>query len=163
MKQLNSFYLFLHEAIKQTLQTRETKNITNHLGNVLTVITDEKRMVLNGSNYSHYESVVLSVTDYSPFGVSLTGRTFTTTEGYRYGFQNQETDKELWDGAVTYKYRIEDVRLGRFFSVDPLHNEFPWNSNYAFSENLVIYMIELEGLEAASPELQNDYWRQNRI
>jgi hypothetical protein len=103
------------------------------------------------TNYSHYESVVVSVTDYSPFGVSLTGRTFTTTEGYRYGFQNQETDKELWDGAVSYKYRIEDVRLGRFFSVDPLYAKYPWNSNYAFSENRVNDKVELEGLEAADP------------
>jgi RHS repeat-associated protein len=202
LKQLNSFYLFLPEATKQTLQTRKTENIkyhlterhiygsarlgmdrtmvemaptliqaypleptipaleeserylgrkyyelSNHLGNVLTVITDEKRMIVSGNNYLHYESVVVSVTDYSPFGVSLTGRTFTTTEGYRYGFQNQETDKELWDGAVSYKYRIEDVRLGRFFSVDPLSAKYPWNSNYAFSENRLIDAIELEGLE----------------
>ena len=53
----------------------------------------------------------------------------------------------MWGGSVTYKYRVEDPRLGRFFSVDPLYAEYPWNSNYAFSENRLIDAIELEGLE----------------
>ncbi|MFM2000352.1 MAG: hypothetical protein RL204_2299 [Bacteroidota bacterium] len=55
----------------------------------------------------------------------------------------------MWGGSVTYKYRVEDPRLGRFFSVDPLSAKYPWNSNYAFSENMVIHMVELEGLESA--------------
>jgi RHS repeat-associated protein len=66
---------------------------------------------------------------------------------YRYGFQNQEHDNELWSGAVSYKYRVEDPRLGRFFSVDPLAAKYPHNSVYAFSENRVIDGVELEGLE----------------
>jgi RHS repeat-associated protein len=70
------------------------------------------------------------------------------SEAYRYGFQNQEHDNELWSGAVSYKYRVEDPRLGRFFSVDPLAAKYPHNSVYAFSENRVMDAIELEGLEA---------------
>jgi RHS repeat-associated protein len=68
-------------------------------------------------------------------------------KAYRYGFQNQEHDNELWSGAVSYKYRVEDPRLGRFFSVDPLAAKYPHNSVYAFSENRVIDGVELEGLE----------------
>jgi len=68
-------------------------------------------------------------------------------DSYRYGFQNQEIDKELWDGAVNFNYRVEDPRLVRFFSVDPLAARFPWNSPYAFSENRLIDGFELEGLE----------------
>jgi RHS repeat-associated protein len=71
----------------------------------------------------------------------------------RYGFQAQEKDKELWEGAISFKYRVEDARLGRFFSVDPLAASFAWNSPYAFSENSVIGFIELEGLETAKPPL----------
>ena len=48
---------------------------------------------------------------------------------YRYGFNGKEEDGELWSGSVTYKYRVEDARLGRFFSVDPLFSSYPWNSN----------------------------------
>ncbi|MFO0452887.1 MAG: hypothetical protein ACK52I_30220 [Pseudomonadota bacterium] len=67
----------------------------------------------------------------------------------RYGFQGQEEDQEMWEGAVSYKYRVEDARLGRFFSVDPIFRQYSWNSNYAFSENRVVDGIELEGLEYA--------------
>jgi hypothetical protein len=44
---------------------------------------------------------------------------------------------------------MHDPRLGRFFAIDPLVKDYPWNSPYAFSENMVIHMVELEGLEAA--------------
>jgi hypothetical protein len=37
--------------------------------------------------------------------------------------------------------------LGRFFAVDPLAPDYPWNSPYAFSENVLINAVELEGLE----------------
>jgi RHS repeat-associated protein len=84
---------------------------------------------------------------YSPFGVVLEGRSWNAGRGYRYGFQAQEQDVELWEGAVNYKYRVEDPRLGRFFSVDPLYGFFPWNSSYSFSENRVIDCLELEGSE----------------
>jgi len=43
-------------------------------------------------------------------------------------------------------------RLGRFFAVDPLSSEYPWNSPYAFSENRVLDGIELEGLEWKATE-----------
>jgi hypothetical protein len=42
---------------------------------------------------------------------------------------------------------MHDPRVGRFFAVDPLFREYPWNSPYAFSENRVIDGLELEGLE----------------
>jgi RHS repeat-associated protein len=69
------------------------------------------------------------------------------TGDYRFGFQGQETDPEYLSGAVSFKYRVHDARIGRFLSVDPLTPEYPWNSTYAFSENVVINAVELEGLE----------------
>jgi hypothetical protein len=50
--------------------------------------------------------------------------------------------------SVNYEYRMHDTRLGRFFAVDPISHEFPWNSPYAFSENRLLDAVELEGLEA---------------
>ncbi|MEN9302008.1 MAG: hypothetical protein RL264_437 [Bacteroidota bacterium] len=69
--------------------------------------------------------------------------------GYRYGFQNQEKDDEIKGAgnSVNYKYRMHDPRVGRFFAVDPLAASYPWNSTYAFSENVVLNAVELEGLE----------------
>jgi hypothetical protein len=76
------------------------------------------------------------------------GRGYSAGRGYRYGFQNQEIDPEIWNGGVAFTYRIEDSRIGRFFSTDPLEGSYPWNSTYAFSENIVINAVELEGLES---------------
>ena len=73
-------------------------------------------------------------------------RTFAAQE-YTYGFNGQEQDGELMDGAVVFKYRIHDPRIGKFLSVDPLAPEYPWNSSYAFAENRVIDGIDLEGAE----------------
>ncbi len=71
------------------------------------------------------------------------------SSSYRYGFQNQEIDKEFWGGAVSFEYRVEDPRLVRFFSVDPIASKYPYYSPYQFSGNRLIDMVELEGLEPA--------------
>ncbi len=80
--------------------------------------------------------------------MQLDGRTISG-DSYRYGFQNQEKDDEIKGAgnSVNYKYRMHDPRVGRFFAVDPLFKEYPWNSSYAFSENRLLDGVELEGLE----------------
>jgi RHS repeat-associated protein len=94
-----------------------------------------------------YDANVQSASDYYAFGQLLPGR--NTGENYRYGFQGQEEEDEVKGAgnSVNYKYRMHDPRLGRFFAVDPLAKEYPHNSPYAFSENVVINAVELEGLE----------------
>jgi hypothetical protein len=162
---------------------RRMYELSNHLGNVLAVISDRKVGVDNFSyigsvngNYTlstaspntyqstpgvgtHtrtlgpdgradlYTAEIISSREYSAYGAELPGYSYTTFGEYRYQFQNQEVDEEFWGGAVSYKYRIEDARLGRFFSVDPLAPKYAYNSPYAFSENRVIDGVELEGLE----------------
>lgn len=127
--------------------------MANHLGNVVATISDRKKAnqsLMNFEIVSHHSPQIQNAQDYFPFGMTMPGRSFVDPENsYRYGFQNQETVKELWNGAISYKYRIEDPRLGRFFSVDPLAPKYPHNSPYAFSENRVIDGVELEGLEWA--------------
>ena len=86
--------------------------------------------------------------DYQVFGMQMPGRNGSTGD-YRYGFQGQEKDDEVKGegNSINYKFRMHDPRIGRFFAVDPLANEYPHNSPYAFSENVVINAVELEGLE----------------
>jgi len=153
--------------------------LSNHLGNVLTVISDRKvgvdtwsytsqvsggyslavgspntylqttqgthvQIVSSDGYVDYYTAEIVSSREYSAYGAELPGYSYSAS-AYRYGFQNQEVDEEFWGGAVSYKYRIEDARLGRFFSVDPLAPKYPHNSPYAFSENRVIDGVELEG------------------
>jgi len=79
----------------------------------------------------------------------MPGRTYAS-EAYSWGFNDQEKDNEICGNGINYafKYRMNDSRTGRFFSVDPLFKDYPFNSTYAFAENTVIWAIELEGLEA---------------
>ena len=79
----------------------------------------------------------------------MPGRFGSSGEQYRFGFQNQEKDDEIHGSgnSISFKYRVEDTRIGRFLSLDPLAAKYPYNSPYAFSENRVIDGVELEGLE----------------
>ncbi len=118
--------------------------LSNHLGNVLSVVTDRKLIDVDGL----LKPDVIAYNDYYPFGSLLPNR-HGSTDSYRYGFQGQELDNEIKGegNSLNYKFRMYDPRVGRFFAVDPLFKEFAWNSSYAFSENRVIDGIELEGLE----------------
>jgi LysM repeat protein len=73
------------------------------------------------------------------------------SDAYRYGFQGQERDDEVKGEGNSYKYSMQDVRLGRFFATDPLLGTYPHNSTYAFIENRVVNGIELEGLDKTVP------------
>lgn len=121
--------------------------LKDHLGNVRATITDLKL-----KDGSRYKVDLSSANTYYPFGMLMPERNWSS-EWYRYGFQGQEKDDEIKGegNSVNYTYRMDDTRLGRFFSIDPLSSSYPWNSPYAFSENRVVSMIELEGLEAVSP------------
>ncbi len=124
--------------------------LSNHLGNVLVTVSDRKLQIQSSTDpelVEGYMADVMTANDYYPGGMEMSGRKYNNGTKYRYGFQNQEVDTELWGGAIAYAYRVEDPRLNRFFSVDPLDDDYPWNSPYAFAENRLIDGVELEGLE----------------
>jgi RHS repeat-associated protein len=124
--------------------------LSDWLGNVRVVVTD-RRLPIRGNNQVvvGYRAEVVSVTDYYSFGAEISMRSYEAQPWYRYGYQAQEKDNEIYGkGAMYYyKYRQHDARLGRFWSVDPLARKYPWNSPYAFAENDVVNSVELEGLE----------------
>ncbi|GIV44985.1 MAG: hypothetical protein KatS3mg035_2108 [Bacteroidia bacterium] len=130
---------------KQTVYTLGKKHYetTDWLGNVRVTYTDKKSWQQN-----KFALNISSSLDYYPFGSVMEGRALEITN-YRFGFQGQEGDDEVYgkNNLWAYKYRLHDSRLGRFFSVDPLAGKYPYNSVYAFSENRVIDGVELEGLE----------------
>ena len=121
---------------------------SNHLGNVLVVFSDRKLPLNSGSTVTGYQADVHAHSDYYPFGSLMEERT-GSAEGYRFGFQGQETDDEVYgsENAVSFKYRVHDARIGRFLSVDPLEGKFPTWGPYTFSGNRVIDAHEIEGLE----------------
>jgi len=128
--------------------------LNNHLGNVLSVITDRK-LGRDGT----YRPDVIAYNDYYPFGMLLPNRHENTTE-YRYGFQGQEMDDEVKGegNSLNYTFRMHDPRVGRFFATDPLTYEYPMLTPYQFSSNRPIDYREIEGLEGSD----TDIWMQDR-
>ncbi|GAA4454298.1 hypothetical protein GCM10023092_16120 [Rurimicrobium arvi] len=131
---------------------RRYYELTDHLGNVLATVLDRKTGVKVGEAptlYDHWSADLASVTDYYPGGMMMPGRNLEW-DWSRMGSQSQQKDDEIYGKGNTYafKYRMEDARINRFFSSDPLHEKYPYNSDYAFSENRLIDAVEFEGLES---------------
>ncbi len=95
----------------------------SQIGNVL-VTTSDRNLLDN----SAFIADVTATNDYYPFGMSIANRSFSSG-GYRYGF------------------RIYNPSLGKFLSVDPIANEYPFYSTYHFAGNMPIFAKDLDGRE----------------
>jgi RHS repeat-associated protein len=126
--------------------------LTNHLGNVLSVITDRRLYEKGEDGSEYYVPDVVSATDYYPFGWAMPGRTYTAAS-YKYGFNGKENDNEVKGegNQQDYGMRIYDPRLGRFLSVDPISKEYPELTPYQFASNRPIDGIDMDGLEWMLP------------
>ena len=144
-------------STKKALTSKSTVNkacspyeLSNHLGNVLTVVSDRKIAVDNNNDLitDYYLADVVNATDYTPFGAPMPGRQFNSGN-YRYGFNGQSKDNEIkGDGnSYDFKNRIYDPRLGKFLSTDVVGEAFPFWSPYHFSANNPIWFIDFDGLQ----------------
>jgi RHS repeat-associated protein len=55
---------------------------------------------------------------------SSNGGSVSSLDGYRYGFNGKENDKDISEGGQDYGMRIYDSRLGKFLSVDPITKSY---------------------------------------
>ncbi len=110
------------------------------------------RTVIKFTEYPLQVNLVYSITAQS------NNRKFPVgyTTAYRFGFNGQERDDEVFIGAYTAEYWEYDSRLGRRWNVDPVVK--PWESPYAcFSNNPIVY-VDIHGDDAQSsntPEVRN--------
>ncbi|RFM27921.1 deaminase domain-containing protein, partial [Deminuibacter soli] len=119
--------------------------LTNHLGNVLATVSDRRQLVsLNNTTIDHYEPVLLSATDYYPFGMEMPGRVYSGGK-YRYGFNGKENDNEVKGegNSLDFGSRIYDSRLGRWYSTD-MHPK-TYQSPYSFARNSPNNIIDPDG------------------
>jgi RHS repeat-associated protein len=102
---------------------------------------------------SHERGPITEETHYYPFGLTMAGISskalnFGNPENKKNKFQNQEFGDDFGINYYEFKYRNHDPQIGRFIQIDPLSEDYVYNSTYAFSENKVTTHVELEGLEA---------------
>jgi RHS repeat-associated protein len=138
----------LDTAFTHILAGMKKYELTNHLGNVLSVITDRRLYEKGDDGSQYYVPDVVSATDYYPFGWAMPGRTYTAAS-YKYGFNGKENDNEVKGegNQQDYGMRIYDPRLGRFLSVDPITAKFPMLTPYQFASNSPILGVDMDGLE----------------
>jgi RHS repeat-associated protein len=76
-------------------------------------------------------------------------RQWSYGSGYRYGFNGKENDNEVkgTGNQQDYGMRIYDPRIGKFLSVDPLTQDFPFYTPYQFAGNKPIWCVDLDGAE----------------
>jgi len=127
--------------------------LSNHLGNVLAVITDN--VSFQGAIVS---AKVISSSDYYPFGLEMKGRSYTDpTASYRYGFNGKEKDNSFASTTeYDYGFRIYNPEIAKFLSVDPLARKYPELTPYQFASNRPIDGVDLDGLEFVECKLLID-------
>ena len=125
--------------------------LSNHLGNVLAVITDrllEEESSTTSGLIDYFKADLVSSSDYYPFGMAMGDRGKSgPAVGYRYGFNGMEKDDELKGNGNSYDFgaRIYDPRLGQWLAVDPLAGKFPFDSPYSFAGNSPILYLDTDG------------------
>jgi len=84
-----------------------------------------------------------------PFGMVMPGRSWSaaSAEGYRFGFNGMEADDEVkgQGNCYTTEFRQYDPRLGRWLSLDPKADNYPWQSPFAGMDNRPIKTIDPTG------------------
>ncbi len=130
--------------------------LANHLGNVLTVISDRKIATVDNGVNVYYHAEIISYSDYYPFGAPMsqgtTDRTWSVEE-YRFGFNGKENDNEIKGAgnSLDFGERMQDSRTGRWLSLDPLQKKYPGISPYAYCANNPIMYIDPDGREIIIP------------
>ena len=121
---------------------------SNHLGNVLAVVSDMKIPVdeTQDSEVDFWVSDVMVAQDYSPFGVLLYERRFES-DSYRYGLNNFEKDDEVkgTGNHISFGGYGYDPRIGSGgrWNMDPIIK--PNESPYAVFGNNPIMYIDPDG------------------
>jgi hypothetical protein len=83
--------------------------------------------------------------DYDALGFEFNKQLQAKTNFFKY--QNQERVEDFGINIDFFKYRPSDNQTGRFWQIDPLASDYPYNSPYALQENKFGLGIELEGKE----------------
>jgi len=128
---------------------KRTYELSNHLGNVLSVISDKVIPHQNGSTVDYFLADIVQSTDYSAFHAPLSERTLyksNSTLDYRFGGSNgQEKVDEISGNGNHYtaEFWEYDSRLGRRWNMDPIVKEH--RSPYDVFSNNPIIMVDPNG------------------
>jgi RHS repeat-associated protein len=134
---------------------KKNYELSNHLGNVLNVITDRKLGFDDDgdSNYDYYSADVVSFSDYYPYGMLLPGceTAFTYDEEVDALTQNFEVDTENWEETVGAGNQMSAVNGELEMVSNTPGPEAILNSQYISLTDGNQYTVELDFDEGNAP------------
>ncbi len=131
----------------------ELGKIMNTNGYLYVYLSNEGPMDVFFDNFqvTHHRGRILEETHYYPFGLTMAGISSkalkTNYAENKKKFVSQELDDDLGLNWYQFRFRNHDPQIGRFLQIDPLADEYEYNSTYAYAENRPTTGIDLEGLE----------------
>ncbi len=78
----------------------------------------------------------------------MPGRKYSAaSSSYRYGFNGKEKSYEIYGEGNSYDFgaRIQDPRLGKWLSLDPLQRKYPNESHYTYVSNSPLLFMDPDG------------------
>jgi RHS repeat-associated protein len=97
----------------------------------------------------YYTAEIVKSTEYSCYGVELSGWGYVSVDSYRFGYNGMESCDEA--NAHLTEFRMLDARLGRWWSIDPLSKEYLWQSPYCAFDNSPVILIDPSGAGTGGP------------
>jgi RHS repeat-associated protein len=82
-------------------------------------------------------------TDYYAFGLDIQRNLVGVENKFQYNGKEKQDQEKMYD----YGARLYDPVVGRFTSIDPIAEHFPWMTSYQYASNDPIKNIDLDGLE----------------
>jgi len=127
-----------------------SKTVAEQPVNVSAAVSDVKNCPdYNSDNeVDCYLAQILSNSDYPPFVVSMTERSYNSSS-QRHGFNGKENDSET--ETMDFGARLLDGNLGVWLAVDPLAGKYPDLSPYNFAGNLPVLFIDIDGMKFVNP------------
>jgi RHS repeat-associated protein len=118
--------------------------LADHLGNT--------RILFREDPADPGETEVLQEQAYYPFGMMMAeGNLPVSSPPDHYGYNGKEMQMEFGLGWLDYGFRFYAPDMGRFFSVDPLAEDFKHLTTYQYASNSPVWMIDIDGLEGIPP------------
>jgi RHS repeat-associated protein len=115
------------------LKDHASATLSTGLGNVLAVVSPTVTNSLE----------VLQTNDYFPFGMSMS-KNSTTTPYNKYKYNGKE-EQEMPGKWLDYGARFYDAQLGRWHSVDPLAEQYVYNTPYSYVGNRPLVFFDPDG------------------
>jgi len=118
--------------------------IKDHLGNARLTFAD-----LNANSIVDVPGDILQENHYYPFGMSMSYGWMNNTGliDNRYQYNGKELNDDFGLNWNDYGARWYDAAVGRFPSVDPIINKFPYLTPYNYASNSPVAKIDLYGLQ----------------